>query len=603
MSPTWTGTAWLTSAQGLDAALSVSNGRITHAAYAARTGAPAIAALARDAVVAMRLVPGTPWAMARGADTDLDLIRALTNANDQAATNAWREGHAPLAHPGEDANEPRALRPGVQTLATFVIDRMLGRQRHGILYEGHHPDTTRGALWLEFAPPGCSRNGQGHIAASRRIDSDALGRARKRWRDTATARARIKHPALAPLGAPTEWNGHTGIAIEALGERMTLAERPPTPDDAAALVARLCAGVMALHNTGLVHGDIEERTLRNDGAGQIRLGPLAEPPSTEPAPLWQMRHRFHGPEAAILGRASAAGDAYALACACTEVLTGMRVPSLAQWICDIRADEVERHAQSILTHRIGRRSAEALARARRIATPARNAMMTLLETLIAVLNEARDARADRRRAPAPAGAASSNARAQITAALGEIIGLEQAERTMAALPAGATTRQCAAHAKRWLAGAEPRRAIERIAGEHNTPDPARAPAPATRSSSAGGRNDDGPGVDAQPPATPAPAKTMPRAPALTATVIEYARSRLALAIGAQAAAARHAATDPGQGLDAYVRTLGSAIEAHDAREDFAVDVHQHAVAELVRTRPTRAAGHHRPGAAPAGAQR
>jgi hypothetical protein len=120
---------------------------------------------------------------------------------------------------------------------------------------------------------------------------------RRRWSDAASGLARVRHPNVVPVLAAGERDGGIWVVSEldaGCPLRRLLAVATLTPEQAALIVAGVLAGLRALHQAGLWHGWLDDRTVHVGVAGQVRLG------------QWSLRLDDPGPETPRRGDRQAA---------------------------------------------------------------------------------------------------------------------------------------------------------------------------------------------------------------------------------------------------------------------------------------------------------
>jgi len=111
---------------------------------------------------------------------------------------------------------------------------------------------------------------------------------RRQWIELAPELVRFRHPNLVPVVAGGERDGATWIVSEADGGcplRRLLVVATLTPEQAALITAGVLGGLRALHQAGLWHGGLDDRTVHVGETGQVRLG------------AWSLRGDMRDPEA------------------------------------------------------------------------------------------------------------------------------------------------------------------------------------------------------------------------------------------------------------------------------------------------------------------
>lgn len=152
----------------------------------------------------------------------------------------------------------------------------------------------------------------------------------RRFRAEARHAARVKHPNVVVLLDQDEHHGVPFIVMELVAGttlREMLCERGRlTPAAALRVLEPVCAGLAAIHRTGLVHRDIKPDNLLIDEAGTVRVTDFGIARALDaslhtPAGVLLGSVRYMAPEL-VLGRpATPASDQYALGVVLFEALT------------------------------------------------------------------------------------------------------------------------------------------------------------------------------------------------------------------------------------------------------------------------------------------
>lgn len=163
----------------------------------------------------------------------------------------------------------------------------------------------------------------GHLAAEPDVE--------RRFRAEARHAARVKHPNVVALLDQDEHDGVPFIVMELITGptlREVLRRRGRlSPPEVVEWLAPVCAGLSAVHRTGLVHRDVKPENLLFDAGGRMRVADFGiaralDASSHTPAGMLLGSVRYMAPEV-VLGRpASTASDQYALGIVLFEAVTG-----------------------------------------------------------------------------------------------------------------------------------------------------------------------------------------------------------------------------------------------------------------------------------------
>jgi eukaryotic-like serine/threonine-protein kinase len=153
----------------------------------------------------------------------------------------------------------------------------------------------------------------------------------RRFRAEARHAARVKHPNVVAVLDQDEHDGVPFIVMEFISGwtlRDVLRRRGRlAPDEVARMLAPTCAGLSAIHRSGIVHRDVKPENLLIDHAGVVRVGEFGivhtlDATRCTPAGVLLGSVRYMAPEVVLGGQASAASDQYALGVMLFEALTG-----------------------------------------------------------------------------------------------------------------------------------------------------------------------------------------------------------------------------------------------------------------------------------------
>jgi serine/threonine-protein kinase len=162
-----------------------------------------------------------------------------------------------------------------------------------------------------------------HLAAEAEVE--------RRFRAEARHAARVKHPNVVILYDQDDHQGIPFIVMELITGhtlRDVLHDRGRlTPAEVLDIVEPACAGLSAIHATGLVHRDIKPENLLIDATGVVRVADFGIASALDatrhtPAGVLLGSVRYMAPEIVLGQTATPASDQYALGIVMFEALTG-----------------------------------------------------------------------------------------------------------------------------------------------------------------------------------------------------------------------------------------------------------------------------------------
>jgi hypothetical protein len=157
-----------------------------------------------------------------------------------------------------------------------------------------------------------------------------------RIKSAVMAQARLDHPhVLRVVDVSFAGDAPTVVvdrAVESLAARMARALMPV--ESVVRVLLQICYGLRAAHSTGLIHAGLKPENVLFDVSGNVKLSDfgiarvterdLSAPPNSSAPPVYVGRGHpsYMAPEQLHKGKASAAGDIYALGILLYEMLTG-----------------------------------------------------------------------------------------------------------------------------------------------------------------------------------------------------------------------------------------------------------------------------------------
>ena len=211
------------------------------------------------------------------------------------------------------ADDGRFL-PGATIAARYRIIALLGRGGMGEVYRAD--DLTLGQqVALKFLPPAVAEN------------SKAL----ERFRNEVRIARRVSHPNVCRVYDVGEVEGHVFLSMEYvdgedLGSLLRRIGRLPE-DKALEISRRLCAGLGAAHEKGVLHRDLKPANVMLDARGQVLLtdfGLAGLVDQIEGAEVRNGTPAYMAPEQLAGREVTVRSDLYSLGLVMYEILTGKR---------------------------------------------------------------------------------------------------------------------------------------------------------------------------------------------------------------------------------------------------------------------------------------
>lgn len=208
----------------------------------------------------------------------------------------------------------RGLAAGVLLAGRYRVAARIATGGMGVVHQGWDERLSR-PVALKLLHP--------HFAADPEVE--------RRFRAEARHAARVKHPNVVVLLDIDDHGGLPFLVMELVTGttmRNVLRERGRLPaSQVLALLEPICAGLTAIHRTGLVHRDVKPENLLIDDTGRMRVADFGIASALDatrhtPAGVLLGSVRYLAPEL-VLGRAATpASDQYALGIVLFEAVTG-----------------------------------------------------------------------------------------------------------------------------------------------------------------------------------------------------------------------------------------------------------------------------------------
>lgn len=186
-----------------------------------------------------------------------------------------RQPPGAAASSGGDADlDSVELPSGVLLLERYRIDVLLGRGGFGITYRARDTRLHRDVAIKELFPPAAVRRGSSVVVA----DAGRAGfeTARTRFQREAATLARFNHPGIVRIFEVFEANNTAYLVMElidgsSVGELLRERGEPFGVDEVLDMVVRVGGALGAVHDSGLLHRDINPSNLMVDGSQRVVL--------------------------------------------------------------------------------------------------------------------------------------------------------------------------------------------------------------------------------------------------------------------------------------------------------------------------------------------
>ena len=206
------------------------------------------------------------------------------------------------------------LAEGTLLADRYRVDARIASGGMGVVHRGWDQRLSR-PVALKLLHP--------HLAAETEVE--------RRFRAEARHAARVKHPNVVVLLDQDDHQGVPFIVMELVRGR-TLRDvlrggGRLTPAALLDIIEPACAGLSAIHATGLVHRDVKPENLLIDAAGAVRVTDFGIASALDatrhtPAGMLLGSVRYMAPEIVLGNAATPASDQYALGIVMFEALTG-----------------------------------------------------------------------------------------------------------------------------------------------------------------------------------------------------------------------------------------------------------------------------------------
>jgi serine/threonine protein kinase len=166
------------------------------------------------------------------------------------------------------------LPAGTLLLERYRIDLLLGRGGFGITYRARDTRLHRDVAIKELFPPAAVRRGAAVVVAD--ADRPGFSTARARFQREAATLARFNHPGIVRIFEVFEANDTAYLVMElidgsSVGELLRARGAPFEVDEVLDLVLRVGGALGAVHESGLLHRDVNPSNLVVDGTRRVVL--------------------------------------------------------------------------------------------------------------------------------------------------------------------------------------------------------------------------------------------------------------------------------------------------------------------------------------------
>ncbi|HET8930651.1 MAG TPA: serine/threonine-protein kinase, partial [Acidimicrobiales bacterium] len=182
--------------------------------------------------------------------------------------------HATTSAGGDGDAESVELPSGMLLLERYRIDVLLGRGGFGITYRARDTRLHRDVAIKELFPPAAVRRGQSVVVAD--ADRSGFETARTRFQREAATLARFNHPGIVRIFEVFEANNTAYLVMElidgsSVGELLRERGEPFGVDEVLDMVLRVGGALGAVHESGLLHRDVNPSNLMVDGSQRVVL--------------------------------------------------------------------------------------------------------------------------------------------------------------------------------------------------------------------------------------------------------------------------------------------------------------------------------------------
>src|SRR5438105_235167 len=241
------------------------------------------------------------------------------------------------SHPSRPRSTAR-FAPGDLLGGRYRIIALLGKGGMGEVYRADDL-TLEQAVALKFLPDAWSQN------------ADAIAR----FRNEVRVARQVSHPNVCRVYDLSEVEGHYFLSMEYvdgedLGSLLRRIGRLP-PDKAVEIARKLCAGLAAAHEKGILHRDLKPANVMLDSRGQVLLtdfglagiaGEIAGHDITSGTPAYMAPEQLAGEEVTIRS------DIYSLGLVLYEIFTG-KLPFESDTLAGLERARRETSPESLTT--------------------------------------------------------------------------------------------------------------------------------------------------------------------------------------------------------------------------------------------------------------
>ena len=249
-----------------------------------------------------------------GQNVEADIFATRTVAASNPATPRSGSGSSRLGTSSSSSHAETRFVPGTLLAARYRIVSLLGKGGMGEVYRADDL-TLEQPVALKFLPEGALSN------------PNALAR----FRNEVRVARQVSHPNVCRVYDVGEIDGHVFLSMEYvdgedLGSLLRRIGRLP-PDKALEIARKLCAGLAAAHEKGVLHRDLKPSNVMLDSRGQVLLTDFGLAGLADQISGAEVRNgtpQYMAPEQLTGKEVTARSDIYSLGLVFYEIFTGKR---------------------------------------------------------------------------------------------------------------------------------------------------------------------------------------------------------------------------------------------------------------------------------------